>query len=220
MQRNFIAFKVGSKEFWFSVWCFLYLKFLFPKIESVKQKFTRSGFCGNFGCTMYWSDFSAERKVTRQNRIVFFCLFLLCKPKRSGVNAKASGWFKPELEKSGRRKKGGAWMSSRVCAVPICRGLMADMLTWRATPWWWTATPRGKYHPPTMTDRWCEWCCCHAEWVVPTTQGLWLEAVRATWGARQWHHSESQSGAGRTMCIHRVSGKGKSREGASPSAQG
>lgn len=119
----------------------------------------------------------------------------------------ASAGEKWEKKKEARRS---GQMSRRVCAVSICRGLMADMLTWRATPWWWTATPRGKYHPPTMTDRWCEWCCCSAEWIVPTTQGLWLEAVKATWGARQWHHSEPQEwGASRTECVYLVAGKAR-----------
>lgn len=141
-----------------------------------------------------------KKKVDRIGYLFIFLLLLL-KSSCSTVNAKASGWFLAGFwrrwGKVGEEKKEARtseWMSSRVCAVSICRGLTADMLTWRPTPWWWTATPRGKYHPPTMSDRWCEQCCCHAEWIVPTTQGLWLEAVKATWGARQWHHSKPESG--------------------------
>lgn len=57
--------------FWFSVWCFLYLKF-FPKTESVKQKFTYSCLCGsNLCCALYWSCIHKKEKV---ERLGVFCL--------------------------------------------------------------------------------------------------------------------------------------------------
>lgn len=67
MQRNFIAFKVRSKCSGSlfdvsSIWSFL---FLFPKTESVKQKFTYSCLCGsNSCCTMYWSRFLRKSRKT------------------------------------------------------------------------------------------------------------------------------------------------------------
>lgn len=67
-------------------------------------------------------------------------------------------------------------------------------------PSWWTTTPRGKYHPVTVIDRYKKQCCCNVEWLVPTTQEVWLGAVKATWGSWQWHHSQPQSGQDR-WCV-------------------
>lgn len=61
-------------------------------------------------------------------------------------------------------------------------------------PSWWTTTPQGKYHPVTVIDRYKKQCCCNVEWLVPTTQEVWLGAVKATWGSWQWHHSQPESG--------------------------
>lgn len=159
---------------------------------------------GTFAAQCIDQTFWGRKKKKKVDRIGYLFIFFVVVVEAELLHCQCEGqwlipgWFLTALGKSGRRKKKEArtseWMSSRVCAVSICRGLMADMLTWRPTPWWWTATPRGKYHPPTMSDRWGEQCCCHAEWIVPTTQGLWLEAVKATWGARQWHHSKPESG--------------------------
>lgn len=78
--------------------------------------------------------------------------------------------------------------------VSIWKRLMGHMWTRWPAPSWWTTTPQGKYHPVTVIDRYKKQCCCNVEWLVPTTQEVWLGAVKATWGSWQWHHSQPESG--------------------------
>lgn len=116
MQRNFIAFKVRSKCSGSlfdvsSIWSFL---FLFPKTESVKQKFTYSCLCGsNSCCTMYWSHFLRKKKKGREkkSRKTLGFLFESCccivdtRPAADSRLVRRS-WTKVRREKKKKRLKG------------------------------------------------------------------------------------------------------------------